>query len=224
MTTAPSSGRVRARARQVADRLRAEGWDVLTEPTSDVFPEELRGFRPDLLAVRDDEHLIVEIRGLGGAPQRQGDELEVLAQRLAGMPGWNLELVWVGEDEPPAPRALLEQRAQRARALAASDPEAGLMLAWSAVEGSLVELAERAGLSVSRPGTGLITELYSRGLVTEAQFELLRTAQQRRNLVAHGRVAEGLDQGLVEKLADLLRTQELTPGTAWNSLHQDEEH
>lgn len=203
MTTAPDR-----RARQVADRLRAEGWDVVDEPPADALPRELREFRPDLLAARGDKRLVVEIRGLRMSG-RSSEDLEVLTQRLATTPDWDLELVWPGEDDPPAPRALLEDRARRAQTLADSDPEAALMLAWSAAEGALVDVAERAGLSRTRSGAGLVTELSSRGLVTEEQYEVLRVAQQHRHLVAHGRVAEDLDPRLVQELVDLLRAPEL---------------
>jgi hypothetical protein len=175
---------------------------VLVDPAPEQLPAGLRDARPDMIARRGDEHLVVEIRGLRrAAPHPVEDPLAGLAARIAEMPGWQLEVVWTGQDEPPAPPSVLADRARRAADLADVDAEAALMLAWSALEGALAARAERAGV---RPhvGMNLAAELHSRGLLDEATYALVRDAQRLRAQVAHGRSAR-VDLSLVHRIVGL---------------------
>jgi hypothetical protein len=178
---------------------------VTVDPAPEQLPTGLRDLHPDMIAQRGDEHLVVEIRGLrqaGAGPEPAAkDPLASIAARVAEMPGWQLEVIWTGQDEPPAPASVLADRARRAADLVDVDAEAALLLAWSALEGVLATQAGQVGV---RPqvGTNLTAELYSRGLLDEATYALVRDAQRLRTQVAHGRSAH-VDHSLVHRIVNL---------------------
>lgn len=207
MTTAAHT---RHQQRQVAahmDRLRHEGWELDAQPDSSSLPEPLRTYRPELVATRGDERLVIEF--VGRHPARPSGELEALARALAQLPGWTLNLVMLSDDDPLAAQEQLRQRAERARRLADVDPEAALLLAWSAAEGALRRLADRA--AVSLPAGSPIAELYSRDLLTDEQYQLLHEVQRQRNALAHGRQARPVAPDTVRRLAELVHLGELDP-------------
>ena len=118
-----------------------------------------------------------------------------MAERVNRQPGWRFSLVFAStrqSDEiveaEPAPLSTLEDRARKAEALLqAGQTEAAVLLLWSAVEGALRLLGERAGLPlVSLPSSAVIRELYSAGEISAEQFDLLMRLLPGRNQLVHG--------------------------------------
>lgn len=185
-----------------AATLRAEGWDVVVEPAGDELPERLRPFPVDVLAVRDGQHRVVQVTS---ARRPLTGLLALLAQRIEQLDGWQLDLVHVRESPPSESQAQLADRSRRARDLADIDPEAALLLGWSAAEGALHRLAEHHDLDVE-PAGPLLAELDSRGLVEEEVADVLRAAWRRRSALAHGWQSSAPDPALVRRLADVTQT------------------
>lgn len=190
---------VREAAAAAAGRLRSQGWEVVSEPGAGELPPALADVRPDLVARRGDEHLVVQVKSRRMPPNM---DTVVLAERVGALPGWRLELVYVPEAPLTADREELSQRALRAYNLAKTDPEAALLLAWSAVEGLLHRLAEGRGLDTDAPGA-LLSALASLGVIDEAEHRQLREAWEVRNALAHGRQGPTPDKRAVQRLSDL---------------------
>ncbi len=49
------------RVQKVGQVYRNKGYDVLIEPQGDQLPDFLQTFRPDLIAHKGDEHIVVEV-------------------------------------------------------------------------------------------------------------------------------------------------------------------
>jgi len=201
MTAPPTAARPDVRA--IVDQLRGEGWDVTADPPVELIPEQLRSYQPDMIASRGDERLIVEVKTLGSRKEPSAD-LSDLAEFIKQVLHWQLQVYWLGEDVTPEGAAVLHSRARRAEALADSDPEAALMLAWSAIEG---QLAQKAAKTEEKPrwlGSTLLGELYSRGSINDQDYQLLRDAYLARSRVAHGRASGEMDPALLRTLLDLI--------------------
>jgi hypothetical protein len=99
MASQPLSRGQRTLKRVAAD-YRQQGYRVVAPATPDALPAFLRDCQPDLIAERDDDHVVVEIKAAGTL--RGANELVVLAERVEKQPGWRLELVTFKERDPDA--------------------------------------------------------------------------------------------------------------------------
>ncbi len=199
--TSPTSAANRA-VQDTAERLRAQGWHVTIEPSETDLPAPLHGFRPDLLARRGQEHLVVQV----ASRQRSASMRSVaLAEQVNRLPGWRLDMVYAPEPPLIEDQEQLLNRAARARDLATSDPEAALLLGWSAMEGTLHRLADSRGGDVDSAGA-LLARLASLGAIDEDEHELLRDALHTRNALVHGQKGPAPDVGQLDRLMELIQT------------------
>jgi len=178
---------------RVADDYRRRGYEVEVEPSADAVPEFLRGLHPGLIARRPGDSVVVEVKV--GTKTSVAERFREIAERVNKEPGWRFSLVFASPDEPnqiteaePAPRRLLEQRTQNAEdLLSTGQNEAAFLLLWSALEGILRHLGERAQLPLANlPPSALMRELYSAGEISREQFEMLVGLFPLRNQLVHG--------------------------------------
>lgn len=178
---------------KVAEDYRHRGYEVDVEPDDRLLPAFLGGFRPDLIARRPGDNVVVEVKV--GTRTSVADRLRDVAERVMHEPGWRFSVVFADPDRPdqfteaqPAPLALVEERVQNAqRLLDAGQGEAAFLLLWSALEGILRILGERGQLPLaSLPPSALIRELYSAGEISRDQFETLMRLLPIRNELVHG--------------------------------------
>src|SRR4051812_47085833 len=95
---------------QVARGLVAEGYEVFVAPGAHLLPRELVGLRPDILARRGGENLLVEVKLVptpGGAEQAKR-----MAQAVQSLPGWEVRLVTAPGPEPSSPWSLADAEAR----------------------------------------------------------------------------------------------------------------
>lgn len=185
---------VRQRLERIADEYRAQGYDVLVEPSGRDVPSFLENHRPDLIARRGDERLVIEIKPSPAVAG--GDRVRDLAERIEREPGWKFVLIATSPAEELLPgerlsllsEAEVGQRLEQARLLLDSGHrEAAFLLAWSAIEGQLRAMAVAEGLPLPRPDTPtLLRQSVSLGLVDREQHRLLTEAYRSRGAVAHG--------------------------------------
>jgi hypothetical protein len=187
--------------RRTRRRLEAEGFNVYVEPGplwSEVVGdsvEALAGYRPDIVAVREpNELVIVEIRSRGwvGAEPR----LEKLQDRIRyALPIARLVVVVAGEEpaeEAPSDRVPLDRvalhglLAQAHEVSRRDSPELGIVLACAAVEGALRHVAPS---DVTKPQEMLRWSAIE-GPVERSVYAVLRHAFRFRNAYIHGRQPE----------------------------------
>lgn len=200
---------------QVAEEYRQEGYEVLLQPAPSSLPDFLRGYQPDLLARRDDESVIVEVKF--GLATSQRDRFRDLARAVNGQPRWRFELVVRNAPPVPEPHMPADERPSltrpdAARAIADAEdlvgsgrPEAALLWAWSAAEATLRLLASAEDVSPRRHDPAyLLKQLALEGEIHREDYEILMRSFRVRNAVAHGfRPEEGLE--LERLVRDLLR-------------------
>ncbi len=148
MTSRTSTAVASDKVREIAERYRGQGYEVTVAPSADQLPEVLRDLSPDLIARKDDDLVIVEVKSrphLASAP-RPSD----LARVVREHPGWRFELVIVSPERPfLAPydaedwtaEEIGDRLSEAQLLLEAGHVEAALLLAWSATEATLRLLA-----------------------------------------------------------------------------------
>lgn len=197
---------------KVAEDYRRRGYDVQVQPGGPGLPEFLAGYQPDLIARSPAESVVIEVKV--GTRTSVAERFREVAERVNRQPGWRFSLVFVSPDQPDqvteAPLASLPQlqgRAQSAEALLqAGQAEAAFLLLWSALEGVLRLIGQRAQLPLENlPPSTLLRELYSAGEVSREQFELLMRFLPMRNRLVHG-FGAGEEQLNVEQLRLVVQT------------------
>jgi hypothetical protein len=186
---------------EVAEKYRAAGYEVLVQPSDRDLPSSLHGLRPDLLARRGEDNVLVEVKS--SARGRELDRYRTLAERVHAEPGWRLDLV---VSTPPDQLAgisdypvltLVDARARFEDARKLLDggyPDAALLLAWAGVEGVLRGIAEKEDVALQRQSTGsLLQKLTTTGALSRSDYQQLRDTLAQRSAVAHGFGAAGVD-------------------------------
>lgn len=210
---------------ELARSYEAQGFTVKVQPAPEDLPFDLGGYRADLLAEKDGQHLLIEVKRVG--TPLSVDRLQSLAETVRQQPGWQLLLVPATEGpgqslRTPSPLAswpATTERARRASALLASgETEAAFLLLWVTLEALLRRHAEQIALPVDRqPTSALLNYLYSQGELTFEQFQLALKAQQVRNQLVHGFEATevpAVTQSLHELVAELLSEWAYTQNAA----------
>lgn len=184
-----------AKLREVEERYTQQGYEVVRRPGPGDVPFLLSGYRPDLLARKDDQHILIDVRTPGQElPVDLMTEVALTARKL---PGWRYLLFTVDDLTDDAPGFIeplpawpeLRRRCDDAIRLAQSGsaPEAGALALWSALEGMLRKTAEDAGISTERePLDCLLTILYSEGELSLRHYDSLRGVLGIRRRLIHG--------------------------------------
>jgi REase_AHJR-like len=93
----------------------------------------LKAFRPDYVARLGDKVIVGEVKSKERVSS--GADLHALASVVNSIPGWRLELIWLGDEPDALPTSDdVERVVERARTVAQVDEEAALLLAWAGVE------------------------------------------------------------------------------------------
>lgn len=185
---------------KVAEDFRRRGYEVRVAPRGPDLPDFLAEYQPDLIARSPDDSVVVEVKV--GTRTSVAERFREIAERVNRQPGWRFSLMFVNPEQPDqvseAPLASLTQLQDRVRSadalVGSGQSEAAFMLFWSALEGLLRTMGQRAQLPVENlPPSALVRELYSAGEMSRQQFELALRLLPMRDRVVHGFGSRGED-------------------------------
>lgn len=181
-----------ARVATLAAEYAANGYAVQLAPTA--LPFDLGGYVPDLLAEKDGEHLLIEVKD--AAVPVSFSRFREVVETVRQVPGWRFLLVANPASEvtvlglPPEPLAWpdIASRIQQAKRLHdAGESEAAILVFWSALEALLRRHAESIDLPIERlPVTALVDYLYSEAELSFEQFDRAKALMTGRNRLTHG--------------------------------------
>jgi hypothetical protein len=198
----------------VAERYRHEGYDVALRPTGSDLPGFLAHFAPDMIARKNGDNVVVQVRlkeELGG-----DQALSHLAGVVNAQPGWRFDLVVLNPrrwpDEVPSEAAELGDSGitalveEAAKLIELQLPRAAFVTAWAAVEAAMREAARRQGISLERNDPRFVlTTLYSGGLLSREQYEQLSELLGLRNAAVHGLQTNPLSPEQVDALIGIVK-------------------
>ncbi len=176
--------------RRVAREYRQRGYRVIEPAERSALPEFLRDLKPDLVAMKEGDHVVVEVREARSL--KGSNDLTELASRVAQEKGWRLELIAVPAAEDlaawsPWPERIdgLVEQADRAFELGLT--HAGYVYAAAVLEALVLEVAAANSLKVRGQSLPLVSrELVFHGVIPEAKLKLLLGLWRRRNDLVHG--------------------------------------
>jgi uncharacterized protein YutE (UPF0331/DUF86 family) len=204
------------RERLVLERLREtyerEGYEFFLQPSGGILPPFLRGVRPDAIALKPGEGVVIEVK-FGNRPGKD-QHLGPIAAALHGHADWRLKAYF----EQPRPEDALsigvptqteidKEITESVRLATEGHERAAFLLAWSVLEAIARVRAFGTGLAAQRPisAAGTVESLEMAGLIDKETGRDLRTKAQLRNLVAHGDLGAEVDHTAVEDLIRLVR-------------------
>lgn len=201
------------RVAALAEQYRQQGFRVSVPADMESVPFLLNGYIPDILAEKPNENILIEVKGRSSPSSisRLRDVTEIVKQH----PGWRFLFVNTEPDsaddylaqEPLSWDTIANRATQAKRLQEAGEPEASILLSWSALEALLRRHAERMGLPLAHASVpALLDYLYSEADLSYEHFEQAKQLLTSRNQLAHGFIlAEAPQQAsqLQGLLADL---------------------
>jgi uncharacterized protein YutE (UPF0331/DUF86 family) len=183
----------------VEDVVRAyeqEGYTVVRDPNVATLPDFLAPYRPAMIAYKDGEQAVVEVKTQGTLREATSLPALTAAVNAHEQEGWRVDLYTIPPTVLPAVNGRVEELNQdelRARVRSVyelvqrAQAEAALLLAWSVTEAALRQFARRESVTLKneRP-LAVITTLYSLGLLSREDYDFLREAKRARDVIVHG--------------------------------------
>lgn len=188
--------------RNVAQGYREKGFDVLLEPKASALPKFLKDFHPDLVAVGQEDNVVVEVKRTRKA--LQPDYLERLARAISVQAGWRLDIV-VGDTyealgidrskKMPSCKQIREKLTQAKSLVSERNNDLAIMLVSAAIEATIHAVARRFDLTSERfqVGLGLVSMGLANGIILQEEADTFERVIRARNKVAHGMFGERID-------------------------------
>lgn len=191
---------------RLALEYRKKGYEVTISPTRMQLPKFLSKLTPDLLAVGNNENVVIEVKHQDSLAKSR--DIEKLAAAISSHPGWRFELVVIN----PKPDKTLERKRflngkdlQRRKQgivalIKAKDLDSAMVLIWASLEGVLRLIAHIEGLEIDEMRTEqLLKKSLSLGLIGKNSYDTLNQGIHIRNAVVHGLKPEGLSGKFLQR-------------------------
>jgi hypothetical protein len=192
--------------RQYADWYSRQGYRVSIEPSPRELPEFLRTMAPDLIARRDGENIVVEIKT---SSPGSFEQVQRLARALEHRAGWKLQVVYADladpEWDPPSQLPAIPDLMARLDAVADEDADQGrlqFLVLWSIIEAAARYRLSPLKISPTRriSSSALLKMLVTEGVIDEDRYAVLRRGLAVRNAIAHGFLNQAVDPALFDDL------------------------
>lgn len=182
-------------AQSLAEKYQANGYTVEIEPDLSHIPFDLNGYRPDMIAIKEDSKLIIEVKQK--IQKVSIEHLQAIAQLISEHQGWRFIVVTPDDVENnyflnvqenyPTWSELSNKVAQIPLIIDSIGHAASLIYIWGLVEAVLRRYAIDSSIPVENfPFTRMAKHLYSLGELSIDELNLLLAVQASRNKVAHG--------------------------------------
>lgn len=214
MTINEHSSITNKKIKQIANEYNSRGYKVIVSPSYRDVPSFMTNYRPDLIAMSDNDNVVIEVKTRKNL-LKEGS-LKLLAEEIDRHSNWRFELIVTNpkdslnmrDDTKLANLETLKSRVNEAERLYEERKyESSLLLLWSAIEGYLRNIAINESINIEgKSALYLLKKVYSRGYFSNTFFNSLNNSLKVRNSIAHGFQAK-LDSRNYETLIESLRMQ-----------------
>ena len=196
----------------VARRLEKDGYVVAIEPELTELPIDLEGYRPDIIAQKGREYVVVEVKTGGSAGSLE--QYKKLAEAVAKHPNWRFLLATVSSDtteeelsssETEEVAALAQYLSRVNDLLESESKEFAVPFLWSALMLGMREHAKQRAVPVdAKSDIRVMNYLYSLGELSNEDYQISRHFYALRNELLH-HVGKTIDPEEVDALSEFLR-------------------
>lgn len=179
---------------QALERLKSQyeeqGFTFFAHPERDAIPAFLGSYRPDAIARKPGNNVIIEVRQRSSAAAERS--LNEIRRLVEGQPEWQFVITYGGNDPqtttviPTASAAAIRERLVEARSLAQQGHRrVAFTLGWFLLEAALHRLQGEESKRPRAPGT-VVETLAMLGYLTPETERQLRPLIGLRNRIVHG--------------------------------------
>ncbi len=200
----------------VADRYKAQGYQVVVRPGPDILPPFAKDFKVEILAKRADGSVLASAKK-SPAEMEADANVPKYAEVTSKQPGWRFDVFVLGTDsqmtpekrdaKEPSDKDIRGYLDDVERMLQGGFVAQSLIAAWAALESAmrrkLRAQGDEAGWGTS-PRTMLI-ELLSAGVLTNSAFRDLEGLFHLRSAIVHGFAPPVVETSAVQLLVDTTR-------------------
>ena len=192
--------------RSVAEDLRKQGYSVTVEPASSMIPFDLQQYRPDILASRGDENLIIDIKRRNS--RRSIERYKEITEIVGSHDNWRFMLSTVDETDPDGYTSV-EKRADSDLLnrmlgkidllLSGENYDLAVPYLWSVYIAAMRTMGERAGVPVDTTSDrSVLNYMYSLGEVSADEYESAKIFLELRNKAVHSLEVEVSKETVLE--------------------------
>ena len=214
---------IERKIKEIAKDYKKKGYQVFIEPNNNMVPQFLFNFKPDLIALSEDDNVVIEVKSSDS--QTNFTKLEELANIVNSKEKWRFELVFTNprnkfkiDNELNVIDSLkIEQRITECKSLLSNgNIESAFLLGWATLEATIrtkLKTIDVKNVDLKKPTLHLLKNLFSFGIFNQTQLRKLELLNQYRNTLIHG-FDINVDKESVE---NLIETIELLSGKSVNS-------
>jgi uncharacterized protein YutE (UPF0331/DUF86 family) len=193
---------------KLVPELEADGFQVFPHPDKLLVPPFLGPYSPDVIALRDDRKLAIEIADRKGMAEHRVQELTRLFQ---DRPEWEFRIIWINSlpaEDGLVPQTIsgIESTVREVEELIdASHHRAAFLLSWAALEAFGRAILEEKFKRPQTPGR-LIEVMANEGVVTPDEAASLRQLSELRNKLVHGELDAQVTDDETRRMTELLKS------------------
>ena len=204
----------RVKAGLIAKELEEQGYSVTLDPDPTLIPFSLKNYRPDLLATRSQENLIVEVKTREDT--RSIERYKAIAEEIGKHKGWRFMLSTIDEpyqsESPGIKQELSDDAILRALSmidllLESNSFEMAIPYLWTVYISGMRSAGRRQGIPVdATTDRSVLNYTYTMGLLSAADYEKSRSFLSIRNKMIHTFEC-GLGKRDVQSLVDFTKNK-----------------
>jgi hypothetical protein len=175
------------------NNLRKQGYAVIIQPDPTAIPFDLQQYRPDILATRGNENLIIEIKTRG--EQRSIERYKEIAEIVGSHENWRFMLSTVDEVEPldqvsaddqANPQSLNRMLGKLDLLLSSENYDLALPYLWSVYISAMRIVGQQAAVPIDiTSDRSVLNYMYSLGEISSDEYESAKTFLELRNKAVH---------------------------------------
>lgn len=185
---------VERKIKEIARQYSNNGFTVKIYPSGNDLPNFMHNYQPDILAKKDDEYVIIEVKTKGSTTDLA--KFEMLANEVNTRPNWRFEVVFTNPQETPInmldessiSHDMINQRLIEARKLLELNLlDGAFLLCWTALEAAIRQMLKLENDKlINKSPQSMIKNLYALGLINKIEYKSLDKYIHARNTLIHG--------------------------------------
>lgn len=183
---------INRKTREIIREYKNEGYTVIENPSRNDIPDFLENFKPDIIAKKDNDNVIIEIKISTLLKKNNFLELEEIASIINSQKNWRFELIFTNPkdfeenfEEEFLNEIQLKSRIEISKNLVNKDINIAFLSLWTIFENISRKATESENFK-NKTINGIIKKLYSKSIINHIEYNNLDTFVKLRNNISHG--------------------------------------